>query len=283
MLENLSRTTAARYTAFAAVPLVLGIGGVVWALQSSAPDHNAAIENIKPVTPAPTGKPTDSDSAAAAPQTVDHAPSIASRLAALKNHPIAHESTGPIPPPDEITPGPTGTSLAGDIKYVGPIRFGDLRLAILNIEGKQQTVSPGKSVSYTANETSHSFKVLDVSDTEVTVEQESTEHKITRADDDGERITYLGNRPTRSGKPVTMNKRPASNPMAGHPSAVADYEARKAEAMGRLAPQLDQMYKSKPEKARVLRDKMTEELKRNGLDPNAIEEVLGSGKPSEEK
>jgi hypothetical protein len=67
-------------------------------------------------------------------------------------------------------------------------------------------------------------------------------------------------------------------------NADADYAARRAETLARMAPYFDKISKTKdPEIARQLKDKIAETLKKEGLDPAMMDEMMSSLKEMEGK
>lgn len=273
-LRTLDRANAARYSLLAIAPLALGVGAALWILQSEPVDHQGRVDtSVKVYVPPSTGTPQPGP-ADEADEGPTRGAEIAARFDAIKNRPV------PITPdpviPDTTEPPLPGPEITGDIKYVGPVRLGPIMLAVMNIEGKQQAVGKGKSISYTVDSTAHVARVKAVTETEVTLEENGVERVIAKADDSGERITFVGgNRPTRT-KAVSMKKKNDSR--AGHPldaNASAEYLAKKNEALASMAPMLDRIAKEKsPEVASRLREKMISTAKAKGLDPSVIEEEV---------
>lgn len=281
MLGHLDRHSAARYSAFALVPLVLGVLAAGWALRGGSADPDPRLDAIeKPAAPAPLPVKNDRPPAGGeAGPAAGASTSIAARFDAIKNRPIP-VSAEPLGTEDPLPQTETPESLS-DIKYVGPVRLGPMMMAILRVEGRQMTTSRGRTLSFTANEEHHTAKVLEVEENEITIEENGKERKIGRAESSGEVVSYLGGKPNRSGKPVAMKK--PGGPKAGagtnDPQARADYETKRARAMQELAPMIDKMAKSgNPAVAREMREKAIMKLKQDGLDAGLIDEALGQSK-----
>jgi hypothetical protein len=175
----------------------------------------------------------------------------------------------------------------GDLKYVGPVKIGSLMLAVMSIDGTQRTLSAGRSFTYKAGDASQSAKVVKITDADVTIDSGGTQRVIARADHGGDVVSYLGGKPARK---VVMKKRDDLNTMGAagnHPldaNADADYATKRAETLARFAPIMDKIMKSKdPEVARQLRDKISESLKQEGLDPSMLDEMMSSMKEAEGK
>lgn len=283
MLGHLDRQTAARYSAFALAPLALGMLAAVWALRGGAEVHDGRLPELEAKTPPPPSPKPDHPAPAADPSpAAPSASSIAARFDAIKNRPVPIASD---PTPDDTPPlPPEPPASSSDIKYVGPVRLGPMMMAILRIEGRQLTTSRGRTLSFTSNEEHHTAKVLDVTEDEVTIEENGAERKIARAESSGEVVSYLGSKPSRSGKPVAMKKRSNGDlnrmgAAAGDPQARAEYEAKKARAMQELAPMADKMAKSgNPAVNREMREKAIMRLKQEGLDAGLVDEVLSQSK-----
>lgn len=276
LFQTLSRSAAAQYSAFAIVPLVLGVGATVWVLQSKTPDHNAAIAVT--AAPAPDKIAPAPDKPAPPAEREPESGLIAARFDSIKNRPLAVQMDEK--DPGEIGPIPeTPTATIGDIKYIGPVKLGPITLAILNIEGKQQTLSKGRSFVYTAAETPHSARVLDVNDERVLIEENGAEHTIARADHTGEVVSYIGGKPTRSGKPIAMRKRSEGGEDLSKldVNASSEYLAKKAEVLQQIQPILDQVVKD-PMSAGPMLEKAHRAIKDAGLDPSILEEALGASK-----
>ncbi len=280
-LRSLTRTDAARYSMYAVAPLVLGIGAAAWVTQSEPVNHDdrvtEATKPYDPPAPAAGEVKTDPDPKSERPE-IDSA-AIAARFNSIKNHPVRIEPEM-IPETQPIEPQPTQP--VGDIKYVGPVRLGPVMLAILSVEGKQQSVSKGKTISYTLESVSHSAKVVGITETEVTLDENGTERVIARADSSGEVVSYVGGRPARS-KPVTLKKTSGSSKGgAEHPldaKASAEYQNKRAVAMERFAPMLERIAKEKnPAVASQLRDKIMASIKAEGLDPSVVDDELSKMK-----
>jgi hypothetical protein len=276
LFRTLNRANAATYSLIAMAPLALGIGAAIWVLQSEPVNYVGLVENATkpysspaPVTPPPV-KPSDEPEESQARGSV-----IAARFDSIKNRPV------PIPPetvdPGTIETPPTPTESIGDIKYVGPVRLGPVMLAVMNIEGKQQAVGKGKSITYTVDSAPRTAKVKAVTETEVILEVNGAEQIIAKGDSSGDVLTWVGGaKPARS-KTVSMKKNSA--PKSGaHPldaNASSEYLAKKNEALASMAPLLDQIAKTKsPEIAAKLKEKMISAAKAKGLDPSVIEEEV---------
>lgn len=281
MLGHLDRQSAARYSAFALVPLVLGVLAAGWALRGGSTAHDPRLDAIeKPTTPPPVSAKPDRPAAGAdAGPAAGGSTSIAARFDAIKNRPVP---IAPEPLGDETEPPPAEPpESTSDIKYVGPIRLGPMMMAILRVEGRQMTTSKGRTLSFTANEEHHTAKVLEVEENEITIEENGKERKIGRAESSGEVVSYLGGRPTRSGKPVAMKKPGGSKMGAGtnDPQARAEYETKKVRARQELAPMFDKMAKSgNPAVAREMREKAMLKLKQDGLDAGLVDEFMSEMK-----
>lgn len=272
-LRTLNRADAARYSLIAFAPLAIGVAAAIWVLQTDPVNYQARVETATkpyvPVNPAPLQpKPADEGAEVHARGSV-----IAARFDSIKNRPV------PVTPettPTDPDPGPPPTpEVIGDIKYVGPIRLGPVMLAVLNVEGKQQAVGKGKTISYTVDSTAHVARITAVTENDVTLDVNGTEKVIHKADHSGDTVTFVGGqRPPRSkALPSKRKNEPGAHPLDANASA--DYLTKKNEALAMMAPMLDRIAKEKsPEIAARLREKMMSTAKAKGLDPSVIEEEV---------
>jgi hypothetical protein len=274
MLGHLDRQTAARYSAFAAAPIVLGVLAAGWALRGGTVDHAAKVnEQARPPEPPAPEKPAPGPETPAPTHTAADASSIAARFDAIKNRPVPLVAEGS---KVEDLPPPPPTPPSDDLKYVGPVHLGPTTLAILRADTRQITTSKGRSFTYASGEDHHTVRVVEVTDGEVTVEEAGIERKITRADTSGEVVSFLGSRPGKTKAPVIKKKIGGPKAGGGDAQANAEYQAKKSRVLQELAPMLDRIAKSNPTIARELRDKAAARLKQEGLDPSVIDEHLGA-------
>jgi hypothetical protein len=281
MFRNLDKSKARTYSAAALAPMVLGVVAAAWALQSEGTDHNARVDQIKPTEVAFQAPPPPATDPVG-PKGPDPAV-LAARFDAIANKPVPIPPESPIVEPEPEPPAPTPD---GDLKYVGQVKVGSLVLALMSIDGSQRAMSKGRSFTYKAGESSQSAKIVKITDTEVTIDAGGTERVIARSDHGGDVVSYLGGKPTRK---VVMKKRDDLNTMGDgtHPldaNAEADYATRRAEALAKMAPYFDKIMKSKdPEIAKQLRDKIAESLKKDGIDPSMMDEMISNMKEMEGK
>ena len=278
-LRNLTRANAARYSMYAVAPMVLGVGAAAWVAQSEPENYAARVsDTIKPYAPPVAPEGVSKPAAESNPDASEmNGSAIAARFDAIKNRPVPVEVA--VIPHDEIPPPPPPAT--GDIKYIGPVRLGPVMLAILNVEGKQQSVGKGKTITYTLESQAHAAKVVEITDTQVTLDEEGTQRVIVRADSGGEVVSYLGGKPTR-GKAFTLKKKAGKGKGGEHPldsNAAAEFENKRAAALERFAPLLERIAKEKnPAVAAQLRDKILSSIKAEGLDPSAIDDELSKMK-----
>lgn len=153
MSQTLSRNAAARTTQLTrAAAVVFGVGAVALGL-SGLPDR------AEPASPGahgvPPGMPEPSRPSAARPAetewaSVDSA-GLAARLALVSNAPKIQRAEEPVsfqepPEPADRQDERVQDGIADRVRYLGMVRFGEERGALLRVDGRQRIVREGHSI-----------------------------------------------------------------------------------------------------------------------------------------
>lgn len=272
MAAHISRQKAQLYSGFAAVLLLggtLAAAYAIFAAPTEDPGKNLT-EKIAVAQPQPDRHTTPEKPAE--PRKDFDGRGASARLALIKNHPVIAEATAPeehITPEEHTTP----EALTEVVKYLGPVRMGSLTMALIGLEDKQRPVIRGKSFSHTADGSTRNFRLVDVSDDSITIEEEGKERTIAKAGSSGDVISYIGNRPSR-GKAVVLSKKSGKSQNPGdNPAADAASDAR-AKILSQYGSMIQATLKAKGELPRDLRDKLIEVMKSQNLDPSEIDNIV---------
>jgi|GEM_PF-6323600 len=273
MAAPISRQKAKVYSGISVGMLIGGVVAAGYALSAArAPDPRESLDTTLAISGHP--KPSESSSARPSPETPRRdfdGRGASARLALIKNRPVAVDTPSEETTPEETTTPPESTE---PIKYLGPVKMGSLTMALVSIEDKQRPVIKGKTFASTADGSTRNFRLVSVDDESIVVEEEGKERTIAKAVADGDVVSYLGARPAR-GKSVVMSKKskaPSKNP-GENPLAEAGSDAR-AKIMDQYGSMIRATIKAKGEMPRDLRDKLTDVMKSQGIDPGEIDGII---------
>lgn len=272
MAAPITRQQAKMYSGISAAMIVGGVIAAGYAISAApAPDPRESLDTTLAVSG--HSKPTETPAAKPAepPRREFDGHGASARLAMIKNRPVAVEST-----PEESTPiePEAPTTSTEPIKYLGPVKMGSLTMALVSVEDKQRPVIKGKTFASSADGATRTFRLVSVDDEAIVVEEEGKERTIAKATTDGDVISYIGARPAK-GKSVVMSKRPknsSKNP-GENPAAEAGSDAR-AKIMDQYGTMIQATIKAKGEIPRDLRDKLTEVMKSQGIDPGELDTII---------
>lgn len=272
MAAPITRQQATLYSGISAVMIVGGLAAAGYAISAApAPDPRESLDTTLAIASQHTSKELPAAKPAEPPRREFDGHGASVRLAMIKNRPVAVEQT-----PEDVTPDEpmTPTTSTEPIKYLGPVKMGSLTMALVSIEDKQRPIIKGKTFASSADGSTRTFRLVSVDDDSIVVEEDGKERTVAKATADGDVISYIGARPAK-GKSVVMSKRPkaASKNPGENPEAEAGADAR-AKIMDQYGSMIKATIKAKGEMPRDLRDKLTDVMKSQGMDPGELDVII---------
>ncbi|QOI99622.1 MAG: hypothetical protein HRU70_03675 [Phycisphaeraceae bacterium] len=276
MIGTMSRAKATMLTRGAQASLLIAAGASAFLLTRAEPVIDTPSVAVIPGPSKGGGTPTEPAKPVGPREASIDARAVGSRLGSIANVPRPPEPPPPTEAPTDPAEEPEPESASDEaITYVGPVRLGAKMSAIISVGGKQRLGMPGRGISYTVEERTESATLVSVSEDHIVVSQNGKERRIAKAAGNGEVVSYLGDRPSRS--PVAV--RPggvsvsraamggASAPPGAFTPSGTDLQSRQAARM-RAAQQINDKIRSIQESGEPVPPELWEQFKlmQSGMD-----------------